>query len=243
MTNKPRILLVEDESAIADTLRYMLTAEGHDPIWCATGQAALSAFALSTPDLAILDVGLPDINGFELFKQLQALPGGKQVPMLFLTARSDEIDAVVGLELGADDYVTKPFSPRELMARVRMILRRHSKPDLSTPGEAQSTDADLRVDLAKRRITAHGRTLDLSRYEYGVLALLLRQPGRVFTRTDLLEQVWDDPGESLDRTVDAHIKTLRAKLREVPELPDCIKTLRGIGYAFDDTQGLRIAIA
>ena len=98
MTNKPRILLVEDESAIADTLRYMLTAEGHDPIWCATGQAALSAFALSTPDLAILDVGLPDINGFELFKQLQALPGGKQVPMLFLTARSDEIDAVVGLE-------------------------------------------------------------------------------------------------------------------------------------------------
>ena len=243
MTNKPRILLVEDESAIADTLRYMLTAEGHDPIWCATGQAALSAFALSTPDLAILDVGLPDINGFELFKQLQALPGGKQVPMLFLTARSDEIDAVVGLELGADDYVTKPFSPRELMARVRMILRRHSKPDLSTPGEAQSTDADLRVDLAKRRITAYGRTLDLSRYEYGVLALLLRQPGRVFTRTDLLEQVWDDPGESLDRTVDAHIKTLRAKLREVPELPDCIKTLRGIGYAFDDTQGLRIAIA
>ena len=243
MTNKPRILLVEDESAIADTLRYMLTAEGHDPIWCATGQAALSAFALSTPDLAILDVGLPDINGFELFKQLQALPGGKQVPMLFLTARSDEIDAVVGLELGADDYVTKPFSPRELMARVRMILRRHSKPDLSTPGESQSTDADLRVDLAKRRITAYGRTLDLSRYEYGVLALLLRQPGRVFTRTDLLEQVWDDPGESLDRTVDAHIKTLRAKLREVPELPDCIKTLRGIGYAFDDTQGLRIAIA
>ena len=243
MTNKPRILLVEDESAIADTLRYMLTAEGHDPIWCATGQAALSAFALSTPDLAILDVGLPDINGFELFKQLQALPGGKQVPMLFLTARSDEIDAVVGLELGADDYVTKPFSPRELMARVRMILRRHSKPDLSTPGESQSTDADLRVDLAKRRITAYGRTLDLSRYEYGVLALLLRQPGRVFTRTDLLEQVWDDPGESLDRTVDAHIKTLRAKLRDVPELPDCIKTLRGIGYAFDDTQGLRITIA
>ena len=243
MTNKPRILLVEDESAIADTLRYMLTAEGHDPIWCATGQAALSAFALSTPDLAILDVGLPDINGFELFKQLQALPGGKQVPMLFLTARSDEIDAVVGLELGADDYVTKPFSPRELMARVRMILRRHSKPELSTAEETHSTAADLHVDLAKRRITARGHTLDLSRYEYGVLALLLRQPGRVFTRTDLLEQVWDDPGESLDRTVDAHIKTLRAKLRDVPELPDCIKTLRGIGYAFDDTQGLRITIA
>ncbi|ARU03371.1 two-component system response regulator CreB [Comamonas serinivorans] len=241
MLDKPLILLVEDEAAIADTLRYMLTAEGFEAVWCATGQAALQAFALQTPSLAILDVGLPDISGFDLFRKLQALPGGRDTPMLFLTARSDEIDAVVGLELGADDYVTKPFSPRELMARVRMILRRHAKP-AAVNNAPELHPIDFQLDLAKRRVTACGQPLDLSRYEYGVLALLLKQPGRVFTRNDLLEQVWDDPGESLDRTVDAHIKTLRAKLREVPELPDCIKTLRGVGYALDDTQDLHIVI-
>lgn len=243
MLNKTRILLVEDEAAIADTLRYMLTAEGFEPIWCANGQAALAAFALQRPDFVILDVGLPDISGFELFKQLQALPGAQSIPMLFLTARSDEIDAVVGLELGADDYVTKPFSPRELMARVRMILRRHNPAPSGAVDKPSLTQADFHLDQAKRRVHARGQLLDLSRYEYGVLAVLLRHPGRVFTRTDLLEQIWDDPGESLDRTVDAHIKTLRAKLREVPDLPDCIKTLRGIGYALDDAQPLRIALA
>jgi two-component system catabolic regulation response regulator CreB len=241
MSEKPLILLVEDEAPIADTLRYMLTAEGFEPIWCATGQSALETFALQAPALAILDVGLPDTSGFELFRKLQALPGGPTTPMLFLTARSDEIDAVVGLELGADDYVTKPFSPRELMARVRMILRRHAKPAASASSQDTQGQPDFQLDVAKRRIHAQGQLLELSRYEFGVLALLLRHPGRVFTRSDLLEQVWDDPGESLDRTVDAHIKTLRAKLREVPDLPDCIKTLRGVGYAFDDTLGLRVS--
>ena len=128
MTSKPRILLVEDESGIADTLQYVLSTDGFAPVWCSTAAEALAQFAAELPALAVLDVGLPDLNGFELFRRLQALPGGGQVPMLFLTARSDEIDRVVGLELGADDYIAKPFSPRELVARVRTILRRSARP-------------------------------------------------------------------------------------------------------------------
>ena len=127
MDNKPRILLVEDEPGIADTVQYVLNSDGFTPVWCSTAAEALRQFTLQPPALAILDVGLPDLNGFELFKRLQALPGGAKVPMLFLTARSDEIDRVVGLELGADDYTAKPFSPRELVARVRTILRRASQ--------------------------------------------------------------------------------------------------------------------
>src|SRR6476620_7484430 len=133
MFSKPRILLVEDESGIADTIQYVLATDGFAPVWCSTAEQALREFESETPALAILDVGLPDLNGFELFKQLQALPGGHQVHMLFLTARSDEIDRVVGLELGADDYIAKRFSPRELVARVRTILRRSVRPAPAAP--------------------------------------------------------------------------------------------------------------
>ena len=133
MLSKPRILVVEDESGIADTIQYVLATDGFLPVWCATAEDALREFAAHAPALVILDVGLPDLNGFELFKQLHALPGGHQVPMLFLTARSDEIDRVVGLELGADDYIPKPFSPRELVARVRTILRRSVRAPAAAP--------------------------------------------------------------------------------------------------------------
>src|SRR5512132_30220 len=133
MLSKPRILVVEDESGIADTIQYVLATDGFEPVWCSTADAALREFAARPPALAILDVGLPDLNGFELFKQLQDLPGGDRIPMLFLTARSDEIDRVVGLELGADDYIAKPFSPRELVARVRTILRRSVRPPAAAP--------------------------------------------------------------------------------------------------------------
>jgi two-component system catabolic regulation response regulator CreB len=176
-----------------------------------------------------LDVGLPDLNGFELFKRLQALPRGPQTPMLFLTARSDEIDRVVGLEMGADDYVAKPFSPRELVARVRTILRRHASSGVDKPAAAQ-TNAIWQMDAERMQIRFYGQALELTRYEFGVLKLLITRPGRVFSRDDLLEQVWDDPGESMDRTVDAHIKTLRAKLKAVADV-EAIKTLRGSGYA------------
>ena len=232
MAAKPRILIVEDESGIADTIQYVLTTDGFAPQWCATADEALKAFAAQPPALAILDVGLPDLNGFELYKQLRALPGGQGVPMLFLTARSDEIDRVVGLELGADDYVAKPFSPRELVARVRGILRR-SNGAASAPAPA-SASVSLQLDEERRQIRFYGQLLDLTRYEYGLLRQLMQRPGRVFTRDELLEKVWDDPGDSFDRTVDAHVKTLRAKLRDVAPDEDPIVTHRGLGYSLSE---------
>lgn len=232
MLNKPRILVIEDESGIADTIQYVLATDGFAPVWCATAQQALQEFAAEPPALAILDVGLPDLNGFELFKRLHALPGGASVPMLFLTARSDEIDRVVGLELGADDYIAKPFSPRELVARVRGILRRTVRAPSAEPQKAASaTAAVFMLDEERRQIRFYGRTLELSRYEYGILRLLVRKPGRVFTRDELLGQVWEDGSGSLDRTVDAHIKTLRAKLKAVAPHTEPIRTSRGSGYA------------
>jgi two-component system catabolic regulation response regulator CreB len=235
MLNKPRILLVEDESGIADTIQYVLATDGFEPVWCSTADAALREFAAHPPALAILDVGLPDLNGFELFKQLQALPGGARIPMLFLTARSDEIDRVVGLELGADDYIAKPFSPRELVARVRSILRRSARAPTAAPVAAPTPAAPaFALDEERRRIRYYGRALELSRYEYGILRLLVQRPGRVFTRDELLDTVWDGDSDSFDRTVDAHIKTLRAKLKAIaPEL-EPIRTLRGAGYALSE---------
>jgi len=203
-------------------------------------EEAMRQFQADPPALAVLDVGLPDLNGFELFRRLQALPGGSQVPMVFLTARSDEIDRVVGLELGADDYIAKPFSPRELVARVRTILRRSNRvnsaavpaPVLPTP--AASAPAIWLLDEERRQIRFYGRLLELSRFEYGVLRLLVQKPGRVFTRDELLLTVWGDDNDSFDRTVDAHIKTLRAKLKQVAPALEPIRTLRGTGYALSE---------
>lgn len=148
MAQKPRILIVEDESGSADTLQYVFATDGFAPVWCSTAEEAIRQFAAELPALAMLDVGLPDLNGFELFKRLQALPGGAQVPMLFLTARSDEIDRVVGLELGADDYIAKPFSPREPVARVRGILRRSVRPALSA-ASANASPAPVTASAAQ----------------------------------------------------------------------------------------------
>ncbi|MGK6309473.1 two-component system response regulator CreB [Variovorax sp. DT-64] len=247
MLSHPRILIAEDESGIADTLQYVLRTDGFVPVWCATAEEAIAQFAAEPPALAILDVGLPDMNGFELFKRLQALnreQGGAEVPMLFLTARSDEIDRVVGLELGADDYVAKPFSPRELVARVRTILRRSGRgnghsvasPAPAAPAAPASSApaSPFALDAERMQIRYYGRLLELSRYEYGLLKLLVQRPGRVFTRDELLELVWDDASESFDRTVDAHIKTLRAKLRAVAPEVEAIRTLRGTGYALNE---------
>jgi two-component system, OmpR family, catabolic regulation response regulator CreB len=239
MLNKPRILVVEDESGIAETIQYALATDGFLPVWCSTAEQALREFALEAPALAILDVGLPDLNGFELFKRLQALSiasGSTPVPMLFLTARSDEIDRVVGLELGADDYIAKPFSPRELVARVRGILRRSARPAsilTTTPWTTPTPSAasPFVLDEERRQIRFYQHTLELSRYEYGILRLLVLKPGRVFTREDFLDKVWDDRSGSLDRTVDAHIKTLRAKLKAVAPHTEPIRTSRGSGYA------------
>lgn len=221
-----RVLIVEDEPGIADTLRYALATDGFEPHWAGTGAQALDEAQRQPPALVLLDIGLPDLNGLEVFKRLRERQ--PELPVVFLTARSDEIDRVVGLELGADDYVAKPFSPRELVARVRTILRRAQRPAAAA---SSAPAAPFAVDAEKRQIRYYGRPLELSRYEYGLLRTLVGRPGRVYSRDELLALVWDDPGESLDRTVDAHVKTLRAKLKAVaPEL-EPIRTHRGSGYA------------
>jgi two-component system, OmpR family, catabolic regulation response regulator CreB len=233
---KPRVLIVDDEPAIAEIVSYALVTDGFEAQYCATAAAAITSFQNARPSIAIIDLGLPDMSGFELFKTLQAID--RDVPMLFLTARSDEIDRVVGLELGADDYIAKPFSPRELTARVRMILRRSAKRESEAePAESRSApqaDAALFVvDDARKQIRFSGHKLDLSRYEYGLLKTLLTHSGHVYSREQLLAHVWDDPAESLDRTVDAHIKTLRAKLKSVRAELDPIRTHRGLGYSIE----------
>lgn len=225
--SRQRVLVVEDEPAIADTIVYALSTDGFEPQWCATGGAAIEAVRAGTFALAVLDLGLPDINGFELFKQLQQIGSG--LPAIFLTARSSEIDKVVGLELGADDYIAKPFSPRELVARVRTVLRRVQRavPNAAAPVPPGGFD----VDDERKMIRLHGRALDLSRTEYRLLKVLIERPGRVFSRDELMERAWDDPASAFDRTVDAHVKALRAKLREAAPDDDPIVTHRGMGYS------------
>ena len=221
----PCILLVEDEPAIADTVQYALRAEGFDAVHCLTGGEALRLARDRDFDLAVLDVGLPDIGGFALCRELRRDRG---LPVIFLTAQGAEAERILGLEIGADDYVTKPFSPRELVARVRVVLRRAGTAGATvTPGGVFDHDAE------GRRIRYHGRLLELTRYEYGVLAALLHRPGAVLSRAQLMDRVWGNALDSGDRTVDTHVKTVRAKLREVEPGADPIHTHRGVGYSID----------
>ena len=217
------ILVVEDEPAIADTVVYALDTDGFAPHWAATGEAALAAAAAAPFALAIVDIGLPDINGFELLRRLQEVRPG--LPVIFLTARSAEVDRVVGLELGADDYVPKPFSPRELVARVRTVLRRSQR------AAAEPAPGEFAVDDERKQIRYRGVALELSRIEYRLLKVLVERPGRVYSRDELMQRAWDDPAASFDRTVDAHVKSLRAKLRSVAPDEEPIVTHRGMGYS------------
>ncbi|MGL6003763.1 beta-lactam response regulator transcription factor BlrA [Aeromonas sobria] len=217
------IWLVEDEASIADTLIYALQTDGFEVEWFMLGQQLLTRLEQTRPDFLILDVGLPDISGFELCKQVRALT---DIPLMFLTARSEEIDRLIGLEIGADDYVAKPFSPREVCARVRVILRR------SQPAAPQPS-ALLVLDEERARIHFCGQLLALTRYEYLLLKTLMQAPGRVYSRQQLMDLVWQDAEESLDRTVDTHIKTIRAKLREHDPEANLILTHRGLGYSLE----------
>jgi two-component system catabolic regulation response regulator CreB len=220
-----RLLLVEDEAPIADTVAYALREDGFDVRHCLTAGDALRAAGETPFDLAILDVGLPDLGGFALCRELRR---GGDLPVIFLTAHAAEAERVLGFELGADDYVTKPFSPRELVARVRAVLRRASVQATSaTPANGFEHDAD------GHRIRWRGCWLDLTRYEYGLLAALLQRPGAVLTRAQLMDRVWGDALESGDRTVDTHVKTLRAKLHGVDPESDPIRTHRGLGYSIE----------
>lgn len=222
------IWLVEDEASIADTLIYTLQQEGFAVRAFDRGLPVLEAACEARPDLAILDVGLPDINGFELCRRL--LTQYPELPLLFLTARSEEIDRLIGLEMGADDYIAKPFSPREVCARVRTVLRRLGKQQLSTAGVV------LRIGLFElNEMTATvvwcQQPLQLTRYEYLLLKTFLQSPGRVFSRQQLMDLVWGHAQESFERTVDTHIKTLRAKLRLINPQLSPINTHRGLGYS------------
>lgn len=224
LSPKTSILVVEDEAPIAETLIYALQTEGFAVTWVTTGREALAARPEPAPALAVLDVGLPDMSGFDVCRELQRRG---PLPVIFLTARSGEVDRVVGLELGADDYVAKPFSPRELTARVRAVLRRAGPRPLAAPVSA----GPWQHDRERCRISYRGRALELTRNEYRLLAALLAAPGRVFSREQLLAAAWEDPGAALDRTVDAHVKLLRGKLREIVSEADPIVTHRGLGYS------------
>ncbi len=221
-----RILLVEDESAIAEIVLHALRADGFEAVHCLTGGEALRRVLSETFDLAVLDIGLPDIEGFALCRELRR---ERDLPVIFLTARSAEVERILGLEIGADDYVTKPFSPRELVARVRVVLRRLRPANAS----GRAADVAFQHDAPGRRIRYRGQPLDLTRYEYGLLAALLQRPGAVLSRMQLMDQVWGDALESSDRTVDTHIKTLRGKLREIAPEEDAIRTHRGLGYSLE----------
>ncbi|MGB5987842.1 MAG: two-component system response regulator CreB [Desulfobacterales bacterium] len=219
------ILIVEDESAIAETIQYALETEGFHTACLMEGRPLMAYLERHAVALIILDIGLPDINGLELCKRIRTR---HDTPIIFLTARDHEIDRVVGLEIGGDDYVTKPFSPRELTARVKAVLRRRP----SAPAPPPLTP--FRLDPVKRRIRYFDHLLDLSRYEFDLLATLIARPGQVFTREQLMARVWDAPEASMDRTVDAHIKNLRAKLKAVHPDIDPIVTHRGLGYALKE---------
>ncbi len=218
------ILLIEDEQAIADTVLYALKSEGFNTQWFTLGGEGVG-WLQQHPETAllILDVGLPDGNGFEFCKTIRRF---SEIPIIFLTARNEEVDRIVGLEIGADDYVGKPFSPRELAARVKVILKRSAATNTII-----NSSTDFEVDTARARIRFHGKALDLTRYEYLLLKMLLQQPERIYSRPQIMDEVWSDAEESLERVVDTHIKTLRAKLRAVRDEVDPIKTHRGMGYS------------
>ena len=231
---QPSILVVEDESAIADTILYALRTDGMQVDHCMLGGEALARLRAQRPDLVVLDVGLPDINGFEVCRTLRTF---SDVPVIFLTARHEEIDRIVGLEIGADDYVVKPFSPRELAARVRVILRRARPPAeaaaMPAVMPAPGRPTGFQHDADGARVAYRGQWLDLTRYEYRLLEVLVQHPGRIYARSQLMDLVWHDALDTVDRTVDTHIKTLRAKLRDVDPEGDPIRTHRGMGYSLE----------
>ncbi|MCB1769137.1 MAG: two-component system response regulator CreB [Candidatus Competibacteraceae bacterium] len=225
------ILLIEDEPSIAEVVEFALTSEGFQVSWRTLVREAEAELAKGSCDLLILDLGLPDGSGLELLKRLRR---SSEIPTLILSARNAELDRVLGLELGADDYVTKPFSPRELAARVKAILKRtvRNPPVIDQATVVQGVcSAWFEIDEVRAAIRFHNQTLDLTRYEYLLLKTLLAQPERVFSRGQLMDQVWPDPTASFERSVDTHIKTLRAKLREIAPTLDPIRTHRGLGYS------------
>lgn len=223
------MLVVDDEPKIVEVVRDYLSNAGFSVSTAADGQAALVSARARPPDLVVLDLGLPGTDGIDVARQLRDI---QTVPIIMLTARSDETDRVLGLELGADDYVVKPFSPRELVARVRAVLRR-------TQGQAQDrerfTVGEILIDTGRRGVTVDGHPIELTATEFDLLAHMAHQPGRVFTRAQLLDVIHGVAVESYERAIDAHVKNIRRKLEPDPHRPRYLLTVHGIGYRFADS--------
>jgi DNA-binding response OmpR family regulator len=223
-----KVLVVDDEPTLVATLKYNLEREGYHVISATDGESALSAAREGKPDLVVLDIMLPGLDGFEVCRLLRR---ESNAPILMLTAKGEEVDKVVGLELGADDYVTKPFSMRELVARVRALLRR-----AATPADTQRevlASGDLRVDMNGRQVHLRGKPVAMKPKEYDLLAFFLRNRGKAFTREQLLNQIWGYDFVGDTRTVDVHVRWLREKVEDEPAKPTRLITVRGVGYRFD----------
>jgi len=231
MSDSLTILLVDDEEAIQKMLSFPLRRDGYEVIEARDGEAALTRFAEEKVDLVVLDLALPKLDGLEVCRRLRAQSA---VPIIMLTARDEEIDKVIGLEIGADDYITKPFSIREFRSRVRALLRRASVTSATEPGEEIGA-APLRLDRARRRVEIDGRSPELTYVEFELARVLAGTPGRVFSRQDLLEAVWGGSEYRDPRTIDVHIRHLREKLERDPSKPELVLTVRGVGYRFRET--------
>src|SRR5215210_7798290 len=227
----PRILLVDDEQSVQTLLSYPLRKEGYDVVPATTGREALERFRDAHFDLVVLDVMLPEVDGFDVCRQLRAK---SSVPIIMLTAKAEELDKVLGLELGADDYITKPFSMREFRSRVKAVLRRANVARNGDAPDEPLVNGELSVDFAKRQVELRGDPIRLTYVEFEILAALARSPGRVYSRSMLLERLWGDSSFRDPRTIDVHIRHLREKLERDPANPELIFTVRGVGYHFRD---------
>ena len=228
-TQAPRILLVDDEHAVQKLLAFPLRKDGYEVVQAVDGREALARFGETTFDLVVLDVMMPRLDGLEVCRRLRAR---SSVPIIMLTAKAEEIDKVLGLELGADDYITKPFSLREFRSRVKAVLRRADLRSNGDRSEEPLVDREVRIDFGKRQVEVRGEPVKLTYVEFEILAILARHPGRVFSRTMLLERLWGDAAYRDPRTIDVHIRHLREKLETTPEDPHLIVTVRGAGYRF-----------
>ncbi len=231
MPDSSTILLVDDEDAVRKLLAFPLERDGYRVVFARDGEEALARFAAEPVDLVVLDLMLPRLDGLEVCKRLR---GTSSVPIIMLTARDDELDKVLGLELGADDYITKPFSIREFRSRVRALLRRASTPPPAPAGAEAITAGDLRMDLAKRTVHVGGEPIALTYVEFELLRTLAAHPGRVYTRQTLLRALWGGSDYREPRTIDVHVRHLREKLERDPREPEYIFTVRGAGYRFRD---------